>query len=85
MPTYDAMRVEGGEAHPMIQPTTHDWALAIALSVARYPIDSPLDGVRYLVYRDGLPCGCKTCAALSKEGLFDPNVCRQCAIKSVTN
>jgi hypothetical protein len=79
---YQPMRVEGREAHPLIEPVAdHDRALACAVSVAKYPLDKPLPGVRYLVYRDGKPCGCKTCQVFANDGLFDPNVCRGCVVE----
>lgn len=79
---YQPMRVEGTEAHPLIEPTKdHDRALAVAVSVARYPLDKPLEGVRYLVYKDGHPCNCAVCLTFVKEGLFEPNVCRSCRVE----
>lgn len=84
MTTYQPMRVEGKEVHPLIGSTeSHDRALAVAVSVARYPLDKPLDGVRYLVYRDGRPCNCATCLVFVKESLFEPNVCRSCHLRVI--
>ena len=79
---YIPMRVEGKEAHPLVeQSKNHDHALATALSIARYPLDVPLENVRYVVYKNGKPCDCETCRTLDKESLFDPNVCSHCRFK----
>jgi hypothetical protein len=80
--TYQPMRVEGTKAHPLIEPIKdHGRALAVAVSVARYPLDKPLEGVRYVVYRDGKVCECAVCLVFAKERLFEPNVCRSCTME----
>lgn len=73
------MRVEG-EQHGALahqEDMGHDFALGVALSVARFPMDVPTPDVKYLVFADGKPCSCQTCKALDAEKLFNANLCNR--------
>jgi len=77
---FAPMRVEGGRCGALAEQKdmSHDFALGVALSVARFPMDVPTPDVKYLVFADGKPCSCPTCKALDAERLFNANLCRHC-------